>query len=102
MSYGLILLYFTIDFHPGTSATLLGHSPWLTLQCSNYVEHKLQENLDSEIMQVLLEEARESYDMEIVVELRSDNSEDIESNVDRIEAWIKSWQHNNPESATKG
>ena len=61
----------------------------------------MQENLDSEIMQVLLEEARESYDAEIVVELRSEATEDIESNVERIEAWIAHWQQNNSDSATR-
>ncbi|KAI9818570.1 MAG: factor activating pos9 [Pycnora praestabilis] len=60
-----------------------------------YSEKKLQENMDAEIMQVLLEEARESYDEEIVVELSSDTSEDLEQNVDRIEKWIKNWKVNN-------
>jgi len=64
----------------------------------NYPEAKLQENLDSEIMQVLLEEARESYDAEIVVELRSDEAEDIESNVERVETWLKQWKENNAAS----
>lgn len=64
---------------------------------SNYPENKLQENMDSEIMQVLLDEARESYDEEIIVELRSDSSEEIESNIERIEAWYKQWIENNKE-----
>jgi broad-specificity NMP kinase len=58
---------------------------------SKYPEAKLQENLDSEIMEVLLQEAHESYDEEIVVELRSDTAEELDANVDRIEAWIKQW-----------
>jgi adenylate kinase len=58
----------------------------------NYPEIKLQENLDSEIMEVLLQEARESFDEEIVVELTSNSSEEMESNMDRIEAWIKQWK----------
>jgi len=49
-------------------------------------------------MQVLLEEARESYDAEIVVELRSDEAEDIESNVERVETWLKQWKENNAAS----
>lgn len=49
-------------------------------------------------MQVLLEEARDAYDEEIVIELRSDNGEDLEHNVERIEAWIKSWKKNNHEA----
>ncbi|EHK49754.1 hypothetical protein ACHAPE_004825 [Trichoderma viride] len=62
------------------------------LKARNYPEIKLQENLDSEIMEVLLQEARESFDEEIVVELTSNSSEEMESNMDRIEAWIKQWK----------
>ena len=51
--------------------------------------------MDAEIMQVLLEEARESYDQEIVVELQSDKLEDVESNVERIESWVANWKQNN-------
>lgn len=46
-------------------------------------------------MQVLLDEARMSYDEEIIVELQSNSSEDVESNVERIEAWYKQWMENN-------
>ena len=60
-----------------------------------YAEAKLQENLDSEIMQVLLEEARGAYDEEIVVELRSDTPEDMEGNVERMERWVESWKEGN-------
>jgi adenylate kinase len=52
-------------------------------------------------MQVLLEEARESYDKNIVVELTSDATEDIESNVERIEAWITDWQRINFDNAKR-
>ena len=48
--------------------------------------------MDSEIMEVLLEEARGAYDEEIVVELRSDEAEDVEGNVERIENWIENWR----------
>ncbi|RYP48968.1 hypothetical protein DL768_005240 [Monosporascus sp. mg162] len=57
-----------------------------------YPEAKLQENLDSEIMQVLLQEARDSYDAEIVVELSSNDTDEMESNVDRIESWVRQWK----------
>lgn len=62
------------------------------LEARNYPEVKLQENLDSEIMEVLLQEAREAFDEEIVVELTSNSSEEMESNIDRIEAWIRQWK----------
>ncbi len=48
-------------------------------------------------MEVLLEEARESYDKEIVVELQSNEAEDVESNVERIVIWIENWKKSNIE-----
>lgn len=50
-------------------------------------------------MEVLLDEARQSYAEEIVVELRSDEADDIEKNVGRIETWIKSWKQDQVEDA---
>ncbi len=66
----------------------------------SYSEKKLQENMDSEIMEVLLEEARSSYDAEIVIELQSDKVEDIENNVERMETWILNWKANISPDAT--
>ncbi|KAL6713093.1 factor activating pos9 [Lecanora helva] len=65
------------------------------LEARHYPAAKLQENLDSEIMEVLLEEARGAYDEAIVVELRSDEAEDVEGNVERMEKWIENWKENN-------
>lgn len=67
-----------------------------------YPEAKLQENLDSEIMEVLLQEARDSYDAEIVVELQSNSTDEMESNVDRIEAWFRQWKIDNGVEGQKG
>lgn len=53
--------------------------------------------MDSEIMQVLLDEARESYKEEIVVELRSDSTEDVEGNLERVEKWVEGWRKDNAE-----
>jgi adenylate kinase len=53
--------------------------------------------MDVEIMQVLLEEAREGFDEEIVVELQSSSLDDIDDNVDRIITWIEQWKENNAE-----
>lgn len=62
------------------------------LQARGYNGVKLEENMDAEIMEVLLQEARDAYDEEIVVELQSDDAEQIEANVERIEAWITQWK----------
>lgn len=62
------------------------------LKARNYGEKKLEENMDCEIMEVLLQEARDAYDEQIVVELKSESTEDIDSNVERIESWIQNWR----------
>ncbi|KAI1131946.1 AAA domain-containing protein [Nemania abortiva] len=72
------------------------------LKARKYPEKKLQENLDSEIMDVLLQEAHESYHENIVVELTSNSTDEMDSNVDRIEAWIKQWKKDNPPDAEDG
>ena len=45
-------------------------------------------------MQIVLEEARSSYPAEIIVELQSDNMEQLEANVARIVEWITLWLKN--------
>ena len=58
----------------------------------NYSQRKITENIECEIMQVLLEEARECYDLNIVHEVRSDNIDDLENNVEMIEQWVKQFE----------
>ena len=61
------------------------------LESRGYSEKKLADNVEAEIMQVILDEARESYREEIVIELPSNTIEDIESNVARTGAWLSAW-----------
>lgn len=49
-------------------------------------------------MEVLLQEARDAFDEEIVIELRSDTTDEMDTNLDRIEAWVKQWKTNNETS----
>lgn len=72
------------------------------LTARKYNAKKLEENMDAEIMQVLLDEARESFDEEIVVELKSDKLEDIDENVERIEAWLERWKKDHPDGVENG
>mmetsp|Transcript_41785 Transcript_41785/g.69795 ORF Transcript_41785/g.69795 Transcript_41785/m.69795 type:complete len:174 (-) Transcript_41785:38-559(-) len=58
------------------------------LQARGYSEKKLQENMECEIMQVVLEEARESYKHEIVHERQSNSVEEMELNVEQMVGWI--------------
>lgn len=46
-------------------------------------------------MEVLLQEARDSYDDEIVIELTSNTSDEMETNVERVEAWVDQWRSDN-------
>lgn len=64
---------------------------------SNYKPNKIQENVSAEIMEVIPAETRESYEPEIVVELRSDGVDDdeMDGNVKRIEEWCVNWVKDN-------
>jgi adenylate kinase len=61
------------------------------LTARGYNEKKRSGNMEAEIMQVVLDEARESYAAEIVHECPSNTVEDMESNVKRVEQWIYQW-----------
>lgn len=43
-------------------------------------------------MQVVLDEARASYPEEIIVELQSESTDDLQANVRRIVDWIEAWR----------
>ncbi|CAK9438720.1 uncharacterized protein LODBEIA_P29440 [Lodderomyces beijingensis] len=70
------------------------------LKKRNYKDAKIQENLDCEIMEVVLNEARDSYIPDIVIELQSDNAEQMDENVDRILSWVENWIKDHPKGVT--
>ncbi|XP_073063123.1 adenylate kinase isoenzyme 6 homolog [Primulina eburnea] len=55
-----------------------------------YTGQKLSNNIECEIFQILLEEAKESYSEGIVVPLRSDSVDDIDRNLSTLTDWIRS------------
>ena len=63
-----------------------------------YPLKKIQENNEAEIMQIVLEEAHSSYPAEIIVELQSENMDQLEANVARIVEWITLWLKNQGDS----
>merc|ERR1712241_1475471 len=65
------------------------------LKTRNYNQKKLDDNVQCEIFQTILDEARESYKPEIVHEIRSDVLEDVETNANNISLWIDHWISNN-------
>lgn len=48
---------------------------------------------------MLLQEAKDSYDEDIVVALTSNTSEEMDENVERIEAWLEQWKKDNAPSS---
>jgi len=97
----MVIDYHATDFFPErwfdavfvlrTNNTLL----YDRLSARGYAQKKLEENLQCEIFQTILDEAKESYREEIVHELTSENEQDIESNADRIVQWIQNWKAEN-------
>ncbi|GAA6047835.1 hypothetical protein JCM3770_004666 [Rhodotorula araucariae] len=71
---------------------------WERLEKRGYQLNKIQENNEAEIMEVILQDARESYAEEIVVELKSESPDDMEENVQRIVQWVQAWRENNRDS----
>ena len=65
------------------------------LEGRGYSEKKRSENMECEIMEIVSEAAKESYAAEIVYELQSNTVEELESNVERVLAWITAWKENN-------
>ncbi|XP_065873336.1 adenylate kinase isoenzyme 6 homolog [Euphorbia lathyris] len=56
-----------------------------------YSQKKISNNIECEIFQILLEEAKDSYSEDIVVALRSDSIEDISRNVGTLTDWVRNW-----------
>jgi adenylate kinase len=46
-------------------------------------------------MEVVLQEARDSYPQQIIVDLKSESSQDLENNVANIVEWINQWLKDN-------
>ncbi|KAL8089812.1 adenylate kinase isoenzyme 6 homolog [Apium graveolens] len=56
-----------------------------------YTGSKLSNNIECEIFQVLLEEAKESYREDIVVALKNDTVDEMNTNVATLADWTWSW-----------
>lgn len=68
---------------------------WSRMEERGYGEKKTQENIDAEIFGVVAEEARDSWEEGHVVELRSVEGEEIESNAERVLEWVQNWLKDN-------
>jgi adenylate kinase len=95
---GLLVEHHVTDLFPERWFDLV-----LVLRCDNtrlhdrltargYSGRKLEENVQCEIFQTVLEEARASYREEVVVELPSNTEEEMAGSLARAEAWARQWQ----------
>ncbi|XP_002158154.1 adenylate kinase isoenzyme 6 [Hydra vulgaris] len=80
--------WFDIVFVLRTDTNIL----YKRLENRNYTLEKIKENVQCEIFQTLLEEALESYNKNIVYELQSNSTEDMERNIEQIMLWINNWK----------
>ncbi|XP_014474700.1 PREDICTED: adenylate kinase isoenzyme 6 [Dinoponera quadriceps] len=83
--------WFDIVFVLRTDNTIL----YDRLKERGYSGKKLEDNIDCEIFQTILEEARTSYREEIVHELMSNNMDQLADNVKRICQWLEQWKIDN-------
>ncbi|GAV29470.1 hypothetical protein PMKS-002971 [Pichia membranifaciens] len=70
------------------------------LEKRGYKQSKITENVECEIMQVLLSEAMDNYNQNIVVELQSEDLDSLDANVSRISQWVEMWKENNPDGVS--
>lgn len=86
--------WFDIVFVLRTDNTIL----YDRLKARGYSGKKLEDNIDCEIFQTILDEAKDSYKEEIVHELYSNTPEQMEENINRICTWIDQWKLDNQAS----
>ncbi|XP_071571746.1 adenylate kinase isoenzyme 6 [Temnothorax nylanderi] len=101
---GKIVDYHSADFFPErwidivfvlrTDNTIL----YDRLKDRGYCGKKLEDNIDCEIFQIILEEAREYYREEIVHELTNDTPDQMMDNVNRICQWLEQWKIDNQQT----
>ncbi|XP_026290389.1 adenylate kinase isoenzyme 6 [Frankliniella occidentalis] len=83
--------WFNIVFVLRTDNTIL----YDRLSERGYTGKKLSDNVECEIFQTLLEEAKSSYDEDIVHELQSSTLAEAASNLERIVSWTDQWTKDN-------
>jgi len=68
------------------------------LEARGYPEKKITENVDAEIARICLDEASGAWPKEIVIELASDNAQQLEENAQRTKSWLQNYckQHSIP------
>jgi adenylate kinase len=65
------------------------------LEKRNYNMRKIQENVQCEIFQTILDEAKDAYRNDIVFEIFSNTPDDLHENLQKIQFWIENWKKSN-------
>ena len=105
---GLIIDYHSAGIVPDSDAI---HGVFV-VRCSNdklydrfqqrqYSTKKIEQNIQSEIFQICLDEARETFDETIVHELSNETEEDFQKNVTNLSNWIEQWCADNKKNEKK-
>ncbi|KAJ1834409.1 factor activating pos9 [Coemansia sp. RSA 2703] len=68
------------------------------LEARGYKQNKISENVECEIMQVVLDEAKESYKEELILELQSNTVDDMEENVKKIAERVEEFRRKHAET----
>lgn len=96
-----------VDFHSTSTFPVRWFALVVVVRCDNSILHdrlsrrgysamKVEENVECEIMQVCLDEAREAWDERAVVELQNDTIEQLDDNAERCKQWLMHWQADHP------
>lgn len=91
---------FIIDFHSGCIFPEEWFSLIVLLRCNNtelfdrlkgrgYNDKKIMENIECEIMEITADEIKESYDINRIIELRNEKTEEMQDNIEKIIAKFK-------------
>ena len=61
------------------------------LQQRQYSTKKIDQNIQSEIFQICLDEARETFDEHLVHQINNEIEENLKKNVENLVKWIEQW-----------
>uniref|UniRef100_A0A182SMF8 Adenylate kinase isoenzyme 6 homolog n=1 Tax=Anopheles maculatus TaxID=74869 RepID=A0A182SMF8_9DIPT len=62
------------------------------LQAREYNACKIKSNMECEIFQIPLDEAKDAYRKDIIFEVQSDTKQDLDANVERVRDWLEQWK----------
>jgi adenylate kinase len=71
------------------------------LKQRNYSDKKIEQNIQSEIFQVCLDDARETFDESLIHEIINETEDDFKKNIENLSNWINQWSADNHDEKKK-